>query len=183
MYKLHCVYRSRSGPHDILCSQFATTQWDPSGKLHSRLKGGFVRTQRTPLVTGLRWMEWQKSGCGETRHFDRIRRLPDRLGSIFSRFPHGRAMVSLGEESPHKLSRTPCSLSSSEILPKIPHQLARSAKDGQSNSGSICKQYGRDCLRPGNTISERPLDVVPKPGCGVSSLSTPFNVFCTVKLQ
>ena len=26
---------------------------NPSGKLHSRLKGGFVRTQRTPLVTGL----------------------------------------------------------------------------------------------------------------------------------
>ena len=26
---------------------------NPSGKLHSRLKEGFVRTQRTPLVTGL----------------------------------------------------------------------------------------------------------------------------------
>ena len=43
------TYCSRSGAHDILCSQFARTERELSGKLHvhSRLKGGFVRTQRT----------------------------------------------------------------------------------------------------------------------------------------
>ena len=52
-YELHCVYCSHSGA--VLCIQFAKTQWQPSGKLHSQLKEGFVRTQQTPLVTGLVW--------------------------------------------------------------------------------------------------------------------------------
>ena len=97
---------------------------------------------------------------GKTRSFDRIRRLPDRLTSVLPRFPHGRAVVSEGEGSPHKLSRTPCSLSSGEILLKIPYQLASSPRDGQSNSGSVCKQRGRDGLCAGSIISEGPLDMV-----------------------
>ena len=36
------TYHSRSGAHNILCSQFARTKWEPVGKLHvyTRLKGG-----------------------------------------------------------------------------------------------------------------------------------------------
>ena len=109
-----------------------------------------------------RSLEWQKSGSGKSRSLDRIRCLLDRLGSVLPRFPHEWAVVSQGEESPHKQSRTPCSLSSGEILPKIPYRLARSPKDEQLNSGSVCKKHGRDCLRPGNIISEGPLDVVLK---------------------
>ena len=106
-------------------------------------------------------VERQEPGNKEPRHLDRVRCISNRLGGVLSGHQNRRALVQQGETAPHKLLRTAGGVSSSENIPKGRIEHARPPTDGQSDGSILCKQYGRDSLRPGDTNCQRFLDVVP----------------------
>ena len=106
-------------------------------------------------------LEWEESGFKTTRPSDRVRCLPDRLGSIVPWLTDGRSVVQAGENSPHKLSGATISNTGSKNIPEESEEQESPATAGQSNSSSLHKQSGWDSVRPCCIISKRTLDVVP----------------------
>ena len=107
-------------------------------------------------------LEREESGNDTTRPSYRIRCLPHRVGSVLRGDTHGRPVVHKGKMSPHKLPRAASGDAGSQNLPEKSGKQTRPVIVGQYNSSGVCKQPGRDSLRPGNEISQRAMDVVPR---------------------
>ena len=110
----------------------------------------------TPAST----LEREESGNDTTRPSYRIRCLPHRMGSVLRGDTHGRPVVLKGKMLPHKLPRATSGDAGSQNIPEGPGKQTRPAIIGQYNSSGVCKQSGRDSLRPGNETSQRAMDVV-----------------------
>ena len=117
-----------------------------------------VRLVDAPAST----LEREESGNDTTRPSYRIRCLPHKVGSVLRGDTHGRPVVHKGKMSPHKLPRAASGDAGSQNLPEKSGKQTRPVIVGQYNSSGVCKQPGRDSLRPGNEISQRAMDVVPR---------------------
>ena len=109
-------------------------------------------------------LEREESGPKTTRPPDRIRCIPQRVGSIMPRDTDRWSVVPAGETTAHKLPRATSGNTSSQNLSEGPKKQERSTAPRQSDSSSLCKQLGRYSLRPGHETSKRAVDVVPTEG-------------------
>ena len=144
-----------------------------------------VRCSLPPFTSSLRGiklvartadtLERQVSHNETARHSDRVRRLPQRLGSVSSRVPDRGPLVQGGENPSHKLSRAVSSDSGSENLPEGSDQQTSITAFGQPNSSGLCKQPGRDSLHPGDEAGKRIVDVVSRERHSVDSTASTWE--------
>ena len=101
-----------------------------------------------------------KFGSEKPRSTNRVRYLPNRLGSVLQRSTDGRPLVPRGEGLPHQLPGVNNSIPDSEDVPEGTGKQTHPAANRQSNSSGIHKQPGQDSP-PSNHPATGPLDVVP----------------------
>ena len=99
-----------------------------------------------------------------TGHLDRNRRLPNGLGSVVPGDPHRGPMVQQREGASYKLPGTAGGVPSDQDFSEVSIERPRSPENGQSDSGRVRKQHGRDRLHPDNADCQGSLDVVPPKG-------------------
>uniref|UniRef100_A0A1X7UVH4 Uncharacterized protein n=1 Tax=Amphimedon queenslandica TaxID=400682 RepID=A0A1X7UVH4_AMPQE len=117
-------------------------------------------------------LEWEESGLKATRPPDRIRCIPQRVGSIMPRDTDRSSLVPAGAKTAHKLPRAAGSNTSNQNLFKGSREQECTAAPRQPDSSSLYKQPGRYSLRSGHQTSKRAMDVVPTEGQTSDSTST-----------
>ena len=124
-------------------------------------------------------VEWEKPSPQETGLADRIRRIPNRVGSVPEHEgAHGRSVVHCGNGLPHKLPGASCCHIGGQDISEGPGKQTRITANRQSNSSGVHKQSGRDSLRPSHDSSQRALDVVPREGNTADSTVPSRRVEC-----
>ena len=96
------------------------------------------------------FVEWQRCPPQGTRHDNRHRYLPDRLGSSLQQCAHGRTVVTSGEESPHQPSGASSGLLCSAVLYKRQTEHTCPPSNGQQ---LLCQQDWGDPLPKSNRTS------------------------------
>lgn len=108
-------------------------------------------------------MEQEEPYTQTAQPIDKVRFFPHRVRSlpVVPGHLHRRALVSTREETSYKLPKAASSNTSSQNLYEKLQRQKSIATTRQSNSSSIRKQPGWEGLCPGNTPSQRDMDVVP----------------------
>ena len=104
-------------------------------------------------------LQWQGSDSLTQDCDHQVRCISPGMGSSVQRHQDGWTLESHGERDAHKLPRVAGSDPSSQDLLEESSRSISVATAGQSNSGSVHQQYGRDSFPPINDVSQSTVDV------------------------